>query len=177
MQGRLERRSIRRVESWGCAFGLVALSSALIAGCFGQAAQENQRLLQQQQAELEQMQRDLATLQAQTGGVSPAPVPGPPPANVSGACDSQLAQRAAQQGAREMKAGDLKHALSYYQDAATACPKNADIELKLGQVYEAMGQRAFAREHYRRAEVLAIQDNPALADRARKALAHLEPQQ
>ncbi len=158
-------------------FGLIALSSGLIAGCFGQAAQENQRILQQQQTELEQMQRDLATLQAQTGGVNPAPVPSAPAPSAPGGCDSQLAKRAAERGAREMKAGDLKQALGYYQDAASACPRNAETELKLGQVYEAMGQRAFAREHYRRAEVLAVQNNPELADRARKALAHLEPQQ
>jgi tetratricopeptide (TPR) repeat protein len=181
MRREFNGRFVKQVEPRTYVLGLLALSGALMTGCFGQAAQQNQKLLQQQQAELEQMQRDLAALQAQTGAsgspVYSTPAPSAATSAGLGACDTSLAHRAANRGAQEMKTGNLRKALSYYQDAAAACPKDPEYEFKLGQVYEAMGQRAFAREHYRRAEVLAVQSRPDLADRARKALAHLEPQQ
>jgi tetratricopeptide (TPR) repeat protein len=177
MRALLKFKFVRVAERLEFFLSLTILSSGLIASCMTQAAQENQRILQQQQAELVQMQRDITRLQAQLAGPNPAPAAGTVTPVPPAACDEQLAAKASQNGAKAMKGGNLRSALSYYQDAAAACPKNAEFELKLGQVYEAMGQRAFAREHYRRAEVLAVQNSPDIADRARKALAHLTPQE
>ncbi|GEM_PF-391610 len=167
---------LRKLALLSVGFGAFALFSS----CSNEVALENQRQLQMQKAELEEMHRELEALRSQIAGQSSAPPAnsqsGPMPASATGACDVQIANKALAHGAERMSRGDYKSAVDYYRDAVAACPDRADAEFKLGQAYEAMGQNGFAREHYRRAEILATQSDPGLAQQARQALARIAAQ-
>jgi Tfp pilus assembly protein PilF len=58
-------------------------------------------------------------------------------------------REATRKGGASFAAGDLSSALSYYQDALTACPQSAQANLNLARTYEAVGDRAQAVQHYR----------------------------
>jgi Tfp pilus assembly protein PilF len=77
-------------------------------------------------------------------------------------------------GGKRFAASDFGEALSYYQDALTACPKSAQANLNVARAYEAVGDRAQAVSHYRIAANVSGSDADAEAVReARAALTRL----
>jgi tetratricopeptide (TPR) repeat protein len=120
----------------------VATSSGVLAGCAQSAIDANQRQLQDQQAQLDQLKHEVETLQNQRTYYRTST----PPAE---ACDSAVMSEATRKGGERMAAGDASAALGYYQDAVTACPTSAEAQLNLANAYEATGDHAEAVRHYR----------------------------
>ena len=119
-----------------------AMIAAVLAGCLQSAIDANQRQLQDQQAQLDQLKQQVSALQNQRASYSTA---APPP----GACDTPVRAAATRKGGERMAAGDASRALGYYQDAVTACPTSAAAQLNLANTYESIGDRAEAVQHYR----------------------------
>jgi tetratricopeptide (TPR) repeat protein len=144
------------------------LGSLALAGCFNDTAiKANQQQLEQQQAELDQLKHQVATLQNSRPAYN---YPSLPP----GSCDQNIMREATRKGGERFAAGDFGSALSYYQDALTACPNNAQANLNLARTYEAVGDRAQAVAHYRMAANASGTDSDAEAVRnARDALTRL----
>jgi tetratricopeptide (TPR) repeat protein len=140
----------------------------LLAGCFSDPlVKSNQQQLQRQQAELEQLRAEMARLEAQ-GPTDKYPTQPP------GSCDSNIMGDATRKGGERFAVGDFASALSYYQDALTACPQNAQANLNLARTYEALGDRAQAVAHYRTAANASGSDaNGEAVHDARAALARL----
>jgi Tfp pilus assembly protein PilF len=85
-----------------------------------------------------------------------------------------IAQEATRKGGERLAAGDFNRALGYYQDAVTACPKNAQSELNLARTYEALGDKAQALSHYRLAAAASGAESDGQAARdAREAVSRL----
>jgi len=83
-------------------------------------------------------------------------------------------REATRKGGERFAASDFSAALGYYQDALTACPNNAQANVNLARVYEAVGDRAQAVAHYRTAANASGADADAEAARdARVALSRL----
>jgi tetratricopeptide (TPR) repeat protein len=138
-----------------------------IPGCMHDAINANKQELERQRAQLQQLQQQVSALQSQRASYSTA---APPP----GACDTSVMREATRKGGERLTAGDLTHALGYYQDAATACPKNARAQVNLARAFEGVGDRPQALAHYR----LAVDANGSDADvdavrQAREAVARL----
>jgi tetratricopeptide (TPR) repeat protein len=105
------------------------------------------KLVQQQQEQLEHQQQELEALQAnQNQGYSPGVAT---PAH--GGCDKQVETVASQHGGEKFAAGDFNKALGYYQDALLACPNDDRAEVNIARTYEALGNNASAINYYRRA--------------------------
>ena len=122
---------------------LISMTLApFVLGC-GQDAinQENRQLLEQQQAQLDQLKQQVAALQVQHSYSTAAPAPG--------GCDTTVMHEATRKGGERFAAGDFPHALGYYQDAVTACPTSARAQLNVARSYEAIGDRTQALAHYR----------------------------
>jgi tetratricopeptide (TPR) repeat protein len=116
--------------------------AAVLAGCLQGAIDANQRQLQDQQAQLDQLKQQVSTLQNQRASYSiAAPQPG--------ACDAAVMTAATRKGGERMAAGDASKALGYYQDAVTACPTSAEAQLNLANTYVSIGDHAEAVRHYR----------------------------
>jgi len=117
----------------------------LLAGCFNDAlVRANQQQLERQQAELDQLKQQVASIQTQQptrNYLSAAP----------GSCDRNIMREATRKGGERFAANDFAGALSYYQDALTACPSSAQANLNLARTYEAIGDRTQAVAHYRTA--------------------------
>jgi tetratricopeptide (TPR) repeat protein len=145
---------------------LVAVS--LLAGCFNDAAiKANQQQLEQQQTELDQLKQQVAALQTPHPSYNY-------PSSAPASCDSNIMREATRKGGERFAAGDFGGALSYYQDALTACPNNAQANLNLARAYEAVGDRAQAVSHYRSAANASGLDADAEAvHEARAALTRL----
>jgi tetratricopeptide (TPR) repeat protein len=124
------------------ACGLAIALAAALSGCLESEIEENNRLIQQQQAQLENLQKEIDALKAQQ--YTPTPPPG-------STCDKAVMATATQRGGERFAAGDFKRALGYYQDALTACPGDARAEVNLARTYEAQGKRTDAVAHYRQA--------------------------
>jgi len=122
-------------------FAAFMLAGAL-GGCLQGAIDANRRQLEDQQAQLDQLKRQVAALQSQRASYSTAPLP-------PGACDTAVMKEATRKGGERMAAGDATKALGYYQDAVTACPASAQAQLNLANTYESIGDRALAVQHYR----------------------------
>jgi tetratricopeptide (TPR) repeat protein len=159
---------MRMARSTPLFLALAFLNFCVLAGCIDDAGiKTDQKLLEQQQAELDQLKQQIAVLQARRpdyGASAPA----------AGSCDSAVMREAARKGGERLAAGDFVHAIGYYQDAVTACPDSAKTQLDLARSYEAIGDHAEAVEHYR----LAANASGAGADadsvrQARRALARL----
>jgi tetratricopeptide (TPR) repeat protein len=149
---------------WG---GLAIVMAVSTAGCLSDAVKENQRQLDQQKAELEQLKKQVADLQA---AQQPSyPTTAPPP----GSCDKAVMQEATRRGGERLAASEFSKALGYYQDAVTACPTSAQAQLNVAHAYEAMGQRDQAITYYKRAVQSAPSADAAVAEQARQALARL----
>jgi tetratricopeptide (TPR) repeat protein len=144
------------------------LNGLLIAGCFNDSLlKANQQQLQQQQTELEQLKQDVASLQTSHPAYNPTPSP-------PGSCDQNIMHEATRKGGERFAANDFSSALSYYQDALTACPDNAQANLNLARTYEAVGDRALAVAHYRAAAKASGSNADAEAvSQARAALSRL----
>jgi tetratricopeptide (TPR) repeat protein len=124
----------------------LGLASALFvaAGCMGDEIKANQQLVQQQQGQIEEQQREIARLQANMSA-APASAVGIP----SGGCDKTVEQTASQRGGERFSSGDFAKALGYYQDALIACPSDDRAEINVARTYEAMGDKQKAITHYR----------------------------
>ncbi len=141
----------------------------LVSGCLGDQIKANQEQLAQQQVELDQLKQQIAALQSQPPRTYSAPLPPP------GSCDETVMHQATQKGGQLFAANDFGHALGYYQDAVTACPKNGRAQLNLARTYEAMGDRTQAIAHYKlAAEASATDNDTATATQARDALSRLQ---
>ncbi len=134
---------------------LVYIAVALLpAGCSNDALlKANQQQLERQQAELNQLKQEVATLQIQHPVYN---YPSVPP----GSCDMNIMREATRKGGERFAASDFSGALGYYQDALTACPGSARANLNLARAYEAIGDRAEAVTHYR----IAAKANGSQAD-------------
>jgi tetratricopeptide (TPR) repeat protein len=144
------------------------IGACALLGCLDNAGiKTNQRLLQQQQVELDQLKQQVAALKIQRPAYSAAP----PPAR---SCDQAVMREATRKGGERFAAGDFVHAIGYYQDAVTACPQSAKTQLDLARSYEAIGDHASAIEHYRLAERASGANSDAdAAKQARQALGRL----
>jgi tetratricopeptide (TPR) repeat protein len=145
---------------------LLAFATAMPA-CMNDAINTNKQELERQRAQLEQLQQQVSALQSQRASYSTA-LPAP------GACDASVMREATRKGGERLAAGDLTHALGYYQDAASACPKNARTQVNLARAFEGVGDRPQALAHYR----LALDAKGSDADvdavrQAREAVARL----
>jgi tetratricopeptide (TPR) repeat protein len=147
--------------------GLAIVIAVSAAGCVSDAIKENQRQLDQQKAELEQLKQQVADLKnAQTPSYpTTAPLPG--------SCDKAVMQVATRHGGERFAASEFDKALGYYQDAITACPISAQAQLNVARAYEALGDRDRAMDYYKRAIQSAPSDDAAVAEQANEALARL----
>ncbi len=147
--------------------GLAIVLAVTAAGCLSDAIKENQRQLDQQKAELEQLKQQVADLKA---AQQPSyPTTAPPP----GACDKAVMQAATRHGGERFAASEFSKALGYYQDAVSACPTSAQAQLNVARAYEALGKRDQAINYYQRAIQAAPSDGAAVGEQARRALARL----
>jgi len=157
------QRTISRCALFLLGFGL------LIAGCMGDQIKQNQEQLAQQQTELDQLKQQIVALQNQPRHGYAAALPPP------GSCDETVMHEATQKGGQLFAANDFGHALGYYQDAVTACPKNARAQVNLARTYEAMGDRTQAIAHYKLAADASAADNDtATASQVSDALSRLQ---
>ena len=119
------------------------IAAVFLVGCPNDALlKANQEQLEAQQSELNQLKQEMETVQNQHHTYN---YPSSPP----GSCDTNIMREATRKGGASFAAGDLSGALSYYQDALTACPQSAQANLNLARTYEAVGDRAQAVQHYR----------------------------
>jgi tetratricopeptide (TPR) repeat protein len=145
----------------------VFLFAIAMPGCMQNAINDNKQELERQRAQLQQLQQQVSALQSQRASYSTTP---PPP----GGCDVGVMREATRKGGERLAAGDLSHALGYYQDAAAACPKNARAQANLAHAFEGVGDRPQALAHYRLAADANGSDGDADAVRqARGAVARL----
>jgi tetratricopeptide (TPR) repeat protein len=144
------------------------LATSLVGSCSSDALiKANQQQLERQQGELNQLKQEVATLQIQHP-VNNYPAPQP------GSCDTKIMREATRKGGERFAASDFSGALSYYQDALTACPNSAQANVNLARTYEAIGDRAEAVAHYRTAANASGSDVDTDAVRdARAALSRL----
>lgn len=141
-----------------------ALAAILVAGCLRAEIEANTRQLEQQKAELEELRREVAALNAAGSGIAPAP---------AGSCDPEVSKIATRRGGERFAASDFSRALGYYQDALAACPGSARAELNVARACEALGQRADAVAHYQNAAKGGGEGGDEAAQRAREALSRL----
>ncbi len=137
------------------------------AGCQQGAIDANKHLLEQQQAQLDQLKKQVEALKA--AQPQPYSTTAPP----SGSCDSDVMRAATRHGDDRFAAGDFSHAVGYYQDAVTACPESAQAQFNVARAYEALGQRDQAVKYYKRAGQSATSADSAVVEQARQALARL----
>jgi len=155
--------------SFAAAIGLLG---AGFSGCQSGAIAANNQVLQEQQAQIERMQRQIDSLQArERAGYAPGVA-------ASGVgCDRGVQAIATQRGGDRFAAGDFARALGYYQDALAACPGDGQAELNVARTYEAVGDKQRAVEHYR------VAANPSTGvigpaqEQARDALQRLQASQ
>jgi tetratricopeptide (TPR) repeat protein len=145
------------------AIGLAFLSE----GCASSQISEMQQQVDQQKAQIERQQREIEDLRAQQQQQAINTTLPPP-----GSCDDAVMREALAHGDEQYAAGKYEVALGYYQDAAKACPGNAQPELSLARVYEAMGNRREAMHHYQLA-LNAAEANSTTADQARQGMTRL----
>jgi tetratricopeptide (TPR) repeat protein len=138
--------------------------AAMLGGCLSEQIEENNRLIRQQQAQLEDLQKQIDALKTQQ--FTPTPPPG-------ATCDKGVMATATRRGGERFAAGDFARALGYYQDALTACPGDAHAEVNLARTYEAQGNKTAAVEHYRRAAASTDSSEPDAQRDARTALQRL----
>lgn len=155
---------------------LIALGTlALIAsGCMSDQMDATNKLVQQQQEQLEHQQQELEALQSNQnqnytpGAATPA----------HGGCDKELEGIATKRGGERFAAGDFNKALGYYQDALMACPNDDQGEVNVARTYEALGNKVEAINYYRKAADTDSDTNSATVsdaqDEAKAALLRLQ---
>jgi len=144
---------------------LLAIVACSTGGCLQAELDENKNLIDQQQAQIRQMEQEIAALKTQQNNT----VAPPPP----GGCDAGVMAQATRHGGEKLAANDFSKALGYYQDALAACPGNPKAELNVARAYEAVGDRADAIEHYQRAAASGDASEHGAEEQARTALARL----
>jgi tetratricopeptide (TPR) repeat protein len=151
---------------------VAALSAAIFAapGCLGDEIKANQQLVQQQQGQIEEQQREIARLQTDLSAAPASAVSLPP----TGGCDKAVEQTASQRGGERFSSGDFPKALGYYQDALIACPTDDRAEINVARSYEAMGDKQKAITHYRIAANRNTTTVSAAQDEAKAALLRLQ---
>jgi tetratricopeptide (TPR) repeat protein len=130
---------------------MVALALCLFAlagaGCESDQIEATNKLVQQQQEQLENQQRELEALKAnQNQGYTPGVA-----SSRAGGCDKDVETVASQRGGDRFAAGDFSKALDYYQDALLACPNDARAEVNVARTFEAQGNKVAAIKFYRKA--------------------------
>jgi tetratricopeptide (TPR) repeat protein len=125
------------------ALGMFALIGS---GCMGDQIDATNKLVQQQQEQLEHQQQELEALQANqnqnyTPGIANSP---------RGGCDKDVETTATHRGGDKFAAGDFNKALGYYQDALLACPTDQRAEVNVARSYEALGNKVAAINLYRK---------------------------
>ncbi len=147
------------------AFALAGV--ALIgSGCMGDQIDATNKLVQQQQEQLEHQQQELEALQAnQNQGYTPGVANSP-----RGGCDKDVETVASKRGGDNFAAGDFNKALGYYQDALMACPTDERAEVNVARSYEALGNKVAAINLYRK---VADSNSPTVNDAQDEAKAAL----
>jgi tetratricopeptide (TPR) repeat protein len=151
----------------------VVLLALIAAGCGNDQNEANQKLIQQQQAQIEKQQEEIEAIQASQ---NQAYTPGVASAS-RGGCDRQVEQTATERGGEKFAAGDFSKALGYYQDALTACPNDDRANVNIARTYEALHNDAQAVKYYRKA---AESSGPTVTDaseEAKNALVRLQASQ
>jgi len=122
--------------------GLFAIS---LMSCGDSQIEANNELVKQQQTQIEQMQQEIESLKVNQTGYTPGV------SSNAGGCDKGVETTATQRGGERFAASDFGKALGYYQDALTACPTDDRAEVNVARAYEALGDKASAVKHYRKA--------------------------
>jgi tetratricopeptide (TPR) repeat protein len=150
------------------AFGFFAFATS---GCMGDQIDATNKLVQQQQEQLEHQQQELEALQAnQNTGYSPGVATSSP----RGGCDKEVETVASKRGGDKFAAGEFNKALGYYQDALMACPTDERAEVNVARSYEALGNKVAAINLYRK---VADSNSPTVndaQDEAKEALLRLQ---
>ena len=115
------------------------------SGCSDQNDATN-KLVQQQQEQLEHQQQELEQLQANQNQNYTPGVAGSP----RGGCDKDVETTATHRGGDKFAAGEFNKALGYYQDALLACPNDEKAEVNVARSYEALGNKVAAINLYRK---------------------------
>jgi tetratricopeptide (TPR) repeat protein len=144
------------------AFALIA------AGCSDQNEATN-KLVQQQQEQLEHQQQELEQLQAnQNQGYTPGAATAP-----RGGCDKEVETTATHRGGDKFAAGDFNKALGYYQDALLSCPNDDRAQVNVARTYEALGNKVAAINLYRKVADTADANSATVSDAQDEAKAAL----
>jgi len=146
------------------ALGMFALIGS---GCMSDQIDATNKLVQQQQEQLEHQQQELEQLQASqnqnyTPGVASA---------ARGGCDKEVEATASHRGGDRFAAGDFNKALGYYQDALLACPNDERAQVNVARSYEALGNKVAAINLYRK--VADDTNSPTVSDAQDEAKAAL----
>src|ERR1700678_2808808 len=145
------------------ALGVLALIGA---GCMGDQIDATNKLVQQQQEQIEHQQQELEQLQAsQNQSYTPGAA-----SSARGACDKEVETIARQRGGDKFAAGDFNKALGYYQDALMACPNDEQAEVNVARSYEALGNNVAAINLYRK---VADSNSATVSDAQEEAKAAL----
>jgi tetratricopeptide (TPR) repeat protein len=145
------------------ALGMFALIGS---GCMGDQIDATNKLVQQQQEQLEHQQQELEALQAsQNQNYTPGVA-----TSSRGGCDKEVATTATHRGGDKFAAGDFNKALGYYQDALLACPTDERAEVNVARSYEALGNKVAAINLYRK---VADTNSPTVSDAQDEAKAAL----
>ena len=116
-------------------------------GCGNDQNEATQKLVQQQQDQLERQQQEIEAIKAsQNQNYTPGV-----PSSAPGGCDKAIELTASQRGGERISAGDFAKALGYYQDALAACPNDDRAEVNVARAYEALGNKVQAIKYYRKA--------------------------
>ena len=148
---------------------IVLLTVVALTGCMQNQIDANNRQLEAEQTELDQLRQQVKVLQNQSGQGSYTTPPIAP-----NACDSDVMKDATRKGGERMASGNPADAVGYYQDAVTACPGSAEAQLNLAHAYEITGDNPAALQHYRLAAAASGPNaNPAAVKKARDAITRL----
>ena len=147
----------------------LAVFALIAAGCSDQN-DATQKLVQQQQEQLEHQQQELEQLQAnQNQGYTPGAATTSP----RGGCDKEVEMTATHRGGDKFAAGDFNKALGYYQDALLACPNDDKAEVNVARTYEALGNKVAAINMYRKVADAGDANSATVSDAQEEAKAAL----
>jgi tetratricopeptide (TPR) repeat protein len=145
------------------ALGTFAL---IAAGCMGDQMDATNKLVQQQQEQLEHQQQELEQLQAnQNQNYTPGVA-----SSARGGCDKEVEMTATHRGGDKFAAGEFNKALGYYQDALLACPNDERAQVNVARSYEALGNKVAAINLYRK---VADSNSATVSDAQEEAKAAL----
>ncbi|HLI80841.1 MAG TPA: tetratricopeptide repeat protein [Candidatus Binataceae bacterium] len=154
------RGAARKIHSM-----VLLLPMITVLGCANAAIDANRRQVEQNQALIEQSQKQIAMLKAQQNNPPPTPAG-------TGACDKGVEATATHRGGDALASGDMTKALGYYQDALTACPNSSKADMNLARVYETLDNRDAAIRYYEAAASTKQSDGNSAKD-AQAALTRL----